>query len=49
MHKRVTLLFMASIEAICNAFDITLSQFYNEIETTLVLLDEEIEFVEAYR
>lgn len=49
MHKRGTLPSMASIEAICNAFGITLSQFFNENETTLVLSDEEIEFVEAYR
>lgn len=49
MHKRGTLPSMASIEAICNAFGMTLSQFFNESETTLVLSDDETELVEAYR
>lgn len=49
MHKRGTLPSMASIEAICNAFDITLSQFFNENETTLILSEEETDIIQKYR
>ena len=49
MHKRGTLPSMASIEAICNAFGITLSQFFNDNENMLVLSAEETELLLTFR
>ena len=49
MHKRGTLPSMASLEAICNAFGITISQFFNENEDAIVLSEEEAEMVLNYR
>ena len=49
MHKRGTLPSMTSIESICNAFGITLSQFFNEDENNLVLSEVETELLLSYR
>lgn len=49
MHKRGTLPSMTTLIAICDAFKLTLPQFFNENETTLILSSEETEIIRKYR
>lgn len=49
MHTRGTLPTMSAFFAICKALNMTSSQLFNESETTLILLGEETELVEAYK
>lgn len=49
MFARGTMPSMATLTAICEAFDITLSQFFNENKTEIILSDDERELITQYR
>ena len=49
MFARKTLPSVTTLIAICDAFGITLSQFFNENETTPILSSEETELIQQYR
>ena len=44
MHRRNTVPSIPTLEAICNAFGITLSQFFNDETPTVQLSEEQMEF-----
>lgn len=48
MHRRNTIPSIATLEAICNAFDITLSQFFDKDSTFVQLNKEQQEFFETW-
>ena len=49
MFSRKTMPSVATLIAICDAFEITLSQFFSEDETTPILTSEEAQFIQKYR
>lgn len=49
MFARKTLPSVTTLIAICDAFEITLSQFFSENETTPILSSEEITLIQKYR
>ena len=49
MYARGTLPSLTSLENICDAFGITLSQFFSENERKIELSQEEVELIRAYR
>lgn len=49
MFIRGTMPTMSTFFAICNALNMTPSQFFNENETQVILSEEETELVESYR
>lgn len=49
MFARKTLPSVTTLIAICDAFGITLSQFFNENETTPILSSEETDLIQQYR
>ena len=49
MYARKTLPSVTTLIAICDAFEITLSQFFDENETTPILSSEEMSIVQKYR
>ena len=49
MFARKTLPSLTTLTAICDAFELTLSQFFSENETTLILSSEEAEIIQKYR
>ncbi len=49
MFSRKTMPSIATLKAICDAFEITLSQFFNEDEATAVFSSEEIKLIQRYR
>jgi len=49
MFARKTLPSLTTLTAICDAFELTLSQFFSENETTLILSSEEVEIIQKYR
>lgn len=49
MFYRGTLPSLSTLAAICNAFDITLSQFFDDTNSTLVLTRDEELFITQYR
>lgn len=49
MFERGTMPSIATLTAICNAFGITLSQFFCEEDSTIVLSEEEEWIVQKYR
>lgn len=49
MFKRGTMPSMITLTALCEAFDLTLSQFFNEDKTVIILSDDEKELITHYR
>ena len=49
MFKRRTMPSMITLTAICEAFDLTLSQFFNEDKTVIILSDDEKDLILQYR
>lgn len=49
MFSRNTLPSMTSLTAICKAFDISLSEFYSEENSKVILSDDEQKLVLSYR
>ncbi|MGN0765288.1 MAG: helix-turn-helix domain-containing protein [Christensenellales bacterium] len=49
MFKRRTMPSMTTLAALCEAFDLTLSQFFNEDETAFILSDDEKDLITQYR
>ncbi|MGN0819081.1 MAG: transcriptional regulator, partial [Christensenellaceae bacterium] len=49
MFKRGTMPSMATLIALCEAFDMSLSQFFNEDETAFILSDDEKNLITQYR
>lgn len=49
MYSRQTLPSMATLMALCEAFGISLSQFFNEDENSVILSDEEKKLISGYR
>ncbi|MGN0771195.1 MAG: helix-turn-helix domain-containing protein [Christensenellales bacterium] len=49
MFKRRTMPSMTTLIALCEAFDLNLSQFFNEDETAFILSDDEKDLITQYR
>ena len=49
MFKRGTMPSMATLIALCEAFDLSLSQFFNEDETAFILSEDEKDLITQYR
>ena len=49
MFSRGTMPSMATLTALCEAFDLNLSQFFNEDKTVFVLSDDEKNLITQYR
>lgn len=49
MFARKTLPSITTLTAICDAFGITLSEFFNENQTALVLSNEELDVINSYK
>lgn len=49
MFTRKTLPSITTLTAICNAFGITLSEFFNENTVTPILSSEEFEIINSYK
>lgn len=49
MFARKTLPSITTLTALCDAFEINLSQFFSENEEKLILSNEETELIQAYR
>lgn len=49
MFKRGTMPSMATLISLCEAFDMSLSQFFNEDETAFILSDDEKNLITQYR
>ncbi|MGN1372556.1 MAG: helix-turn-helix domain-containing protein [Candidatus Coproplasma sp.] len=49
MFKRGTMPSMATLMALCEAFDMSLSQFFNEDKTAFILSDDEKDLITQYR
>ncbi len=49
MFARETLPSITTLTAICNAFGITLSEFFNENQTAIMLSNEELELINSYK
>lgn len=49
MFKRGTMPSMTTLMALCEAFDLTLSQFFNEDDTVFILSNDEKELITQYR
>ncbi len=49
MFTRKTLPSLTTLIAICEAFEITLSEFFNENQTTIILSNEELDIINSYK
>lgn len=49
MFKRRTMPSMLTLTALCEAFDLTLSQFFNEDKTVIILSNDEKDLILQYR
>lgn len=49
MFARKTLPSVTTLIAICDAFELTLSEFFSENETTLILSNDETQLIQKYR
>lgn len=49
MFKRRTMPSMLTLTALCEAFDLTLSQFFNEDNTVIILSNDEKDLILQYR
>lgn len=49
MFKRGTMPSMITLTALCEAFDLTLSQFFNEDKTVIILSNDEKDLILQYR
>lgn len=49
MFARKTLPSITTLTAICDAFGITLSEFFNENQTAIVLSNEELDIINSYK
>lgn len=49
MFSRGTMPSIATLKSLCDAFDLTLSQFFNEDESSLILSEDEKNMIIQYR